>query len=144
MIGIPYQKLLFIWIPVQKLLFSNQFVLFQVYTCEVLRGEAGPVFRLTPADDAGKGVIVAPNPTAAWRIAEQRVLAAPSAGGGGGSGARAPAPAARLCGAAYFGLANPSVVRLLLKASNVRSKPPTLPPSRTLRSRLIAVGVSLT
>jgi len=79
-----------------------------IYACQVLEGERGPRFRVTPTDDPGNA-ITAETPTAAWRIAEQRVQAAP-----GAPGATRPAPSARMCGAGYFGLASPSVIRLLL------------------------------
>ena len=78
-----------------------------VYTCEVLDGGERPEFKITASDDVDNP-IVAVDPTAAWRVVDQRVQAV----------LLSPADSRRqivqhLRGAVYFGLAHPSVIRRL-------------------------------
>ena len=75
-----------------------------VYTCEILDGGERPEFKISVADDVDNP-IVAGDPTSAWRVVEQRVQALPANGE-----ARTQQ---RLCGAVYFGLAHPSIIKRL-------------------------------
>ena len=78
-----------------------------VYVCEVLDGGRAPEFKITVIDDMDNPIVAA-DPTAAWRVVEQRVQAVPPSP----ADSRPPA-VQRLCGAAYFGLAHPSVIKRL-------------------------------
>jgi hypothetical protein len=78
-----------------------------VYVCEVLDGGRAPEFKITVSDDMDNPIVAA-DPTAAWRVVEQRVQAVPPS-----PADSRPQAVQRLCGAAYFGLAHPSVIKRL-------------------------------
>eukprot|EP00960_Hanusia_phi_P041756 755143-Hanusia_phi.AAC.2 len=78
------------------------------YTCEILDGGERPNFRISVQDDT-ENPITAKSPTEAWKVVEQRVQALPTSHL---DQQRLPS-GTRLCGAVYFGLAHPSVIRLL-------------------------------
>ena len=78
------------------------------YTCEILDGGERPNFRISVQDDS-ENPITAKSPTEAWKVVEQRVQAVPTSH----SDQQRFAGSTRLCGAVYFGLAHPSVIRML-------------------------------
>ena len=85
-----------------------------VYTCEVLDGGVRPEFKITVSDDMDNPIVAA-DPTAAWRVVEQRVQAVPPS-----PVDSRPQTVQRLCGAAYFGLAHPSVIKRLQEFSGAK------------------------
>lgn len=83
-----------------------------MYTSSITDNGDAPSFTVTAADDPSNPACAA-NPTAAWKIIEQRIGASAEGLAEGGVEVK------HVSGAAYFGLGHPSIVRLLLQLPGV-------------------------